>query len=222
MILSQHRFAECLHRIFAALCSAFGATAVPARDAHPHVWVTMKSEIVYARGRHRDRHPPRLDLRRHVLDLRHAGSRQQGEGQVHPRGAGAARRGQRHLAEGIRLLHARAGERQEGRVDRRRSTISSNSRTGADAALHPAAEDAGESAKTSISKSTIRPISSTSRLPRRSRCALTGAPAACKLAVLRPGEMAPRRSRKPAQRGVLQQSRSRRAISARNSPTRSR
>ncbi len=38
----------------------------------------------------RSRHPPRLELRRHVLDLRAAGHRDQDQGRLHPRGAGAA------------------------------------------------------------------------------------------------------------------------------------
>ena len=195
---------------------------VPRRAGAPACLGDDEERSRLRRGRRRDRHPPRLDLRRHVLDLRDAGSRQQGEGQVHPRGAGAARRGQRHLAEGVRLLHARAAERQEGRPQRAGRLLSGIHRRAADAALHLAAQDAREGAEPRRRDRTIRPISSTSPSPRRSRCALVGAPAGLQARGRCGRARAARGDRRPARRGVLQQSRRRRAISARSSPTRSR
>ena len=65
----------------------------------------MRSEVVYGAGRHGHRHPPRLDLRRHVLGLRDPGHRQQEARRVHPRGARAARQDQCRVAQGLRLFH---------------------------------------------------------------------------------------------------------------------
>ena len=76
--------------LFIVLTLAFAA---PAR-AHPHVWVTMTAEVVYAPDGSDHRRAPCLDVRRHVLGLRDARDRDQGEGQVHARGIGAARQGQ--------------------------------------------------------------------------------------------------------------------------------
>ena len=56
------------------------------------------------KGRHR-RDPPSLALRRGVLRLRAAGPRHQSRRKVLGGGTGAARQGERRVAEGLRLLH---------------------------------------------------------------------------------------------------------------------
>ena len=135
------------------------------RRAHPHVWVTMKSELVYA---------PTAS----VTGVRHAwtfddmfstfatqGIDSQEEGRVHPRGARAARQDQRHVAQGLRLLHHRHGERQEGRLRsiRRPTTISSTRTQMLTLHFTLPFKTPVQGARTSRSRSTIRPISSTSR-----------------------------------------------------------
>src|SRR5215813_2918155 len=98
--------------------------------------------------RYRDGLAPRLDLRRHVLGVRDPRDRIEDEGRVHPRRVGAARGGQRHLAQGIRFLHLCQGERKEDRVQRAAGGLLSRLQSqgyGAYALLHAAAEDAGES-----------------------------------------------------------------------------
>ena len=116
-------------------------------SAHPHVWVTVKSELVYAPDGSVTgvRHAWTFDDMFSVFAIQ--GLESQEEGRVHPRGARAARRGQRHVAQGIRLLHLRQGERQEGRVRRSAGRLLSRLRhqgDGADAVLHAAAQGAGE------------------------------------------------------------------------------
>ena len=61
-------------------------------QAHPHVWVTMKSEVVYAPDGTATgvRHAWTFDDMFSTFATQ--GLAEQGKGQVHPRGAGAARR----------------------------------------------------------------------------------------------------------------------------------
>ena len=129
--------------------------------------------------RHADRRAARLDLRRHVLDLRHPGPRGEEEGRVHPRGARAARQGQRRVAQGIRLLHLRDRERQEGRVQRAGRRLLSGLRSEgdrADAALRAAAEVAGEGEGLQHRGLSTANISSTSASPKRIRSSSSARP----------------------------------------------
>jgi ABC-type uncharacterized transport system substrate-binding protein len=79
-------------------------------SAHPHVWVTVKSELVYAPDGSVSgvRHAWTFDDMFSVFALQGLESKTKGE--YHARGTGAFGRGQRHLAQGIRLLHLREGE----------------------------------------------------------------------------------------------------------------
>src|ERR1700733_3822698 len=69
-------------------------------------------------GRLGDRRAPRLDVRRHVLGLRHPGARAENAGAIHARGTRRARQGQCRVAAGVCLFHLRKGEWEtaEGRV----------------------------------------------------------------------------------------------------------
>ena len=86
-------------------------------SAHPHVWVTMRSQVAFTPdGKVSERHP-RLDLRRNVFLLRHPGpgaSRPIGQ----TRGFCAARQGKRRLARPDRLFHDPEDCRQGGRFRR--------------------------------------------------------------------------------------------------------
>ena len=80
------RLLRCLALAALAFCLAAPRRCAPARLGDDEKRTGLRA------GRQRDRRAPRLDLRRHVLDLRDAGAGEQGEGQVHPRGAGARSR----------------------------------------------------------------------------------------------------------------------------------
>src|SRR6266852_3579697 len=85
-----------------------------------------------------------VDVRRHVLGLRNAGPQEREEGRLQSRRARPARRGQRELAQGIRLLHLRQNRRQEDDVRRSQGLLSRLQGFGAHAALRPAVRDARE------------------------------------------------------------------------------
>src|SRR5262247_1931481 len=115
-------------------------------SASPHLGDRQERARLRAR-RNGDRSAPRLDLRRHVLGIRDPRDRVEEEGRVHPRGVGAARGSQRHLAQGIRLLHLCQGERKQDRIQRAAGRLLSRLQSqeyGAYALLHAAAQDAGE------------------------------------------------------------------------------
>src|SRR5215831_12597920 len=115
-------------------------------SASPHLGHRQERARLRAR-RNGDRRAPRLDLRRHVLGICHPSERNEEEGRVHPRGVGAARGSQRHLAQGIRLLHLCQGERKQDRIQRAAGRLLSRLQSqgyGAYALLHAAAQDAGE------------------------------------------------------------------------------
>ena len=83
-------------RLLSFVARRTGAASPPgSAQAHPHVWVTMKSEVVYAPDGAATgvRHAWTFDDMFSTFATQ--GLAEQGEGQVHPRGAGAARRGER-------------------------------------------------------------------------------------------------------------------------------
>ena len=86
-----------------------------AASAHPHVWVTMKSAVVYAPDGSITgvRHAWTFDDMYSAFATQGLESKKKGE--FTPRGVEAAGAGQRRVAQGIRLLHLRQGRRQEGR-----------------------------------------------------------------------------------------------------------
>src|SRR5262245_51770659 len=137
-----------IQRLFFSLAAALAALAMTgaAASAHPHVWVTMKSELVFAPDGSVTgvRHAWTFDDMFSVLDTQGLEANTKGE---FTRGARPAGRGQRHLAQGIRLLHLRQGERQEARVQRSGGRLLSRLRQkgdGADAPFPAAAQAADE------------------------------------------------------------------------------
>ncbi len=104
----------------------------------------MKSEIVYgADGTVTAvRHAWAFDDMFSTYALQGVESKKKGE--YHARGAEAACGGEYHLAEGIRLLHARAGRRQEGRVRAGDRLLARIQGLGSHAAFHLAGEGAGQ------------------------------------------------------------------------------
>ena len=141
--------------------------------------------------RHGHRRAPRLDLRRHVLDLRDAGSGSKKKGEftreeLQP----LAEVNVKSLKEFDFFTYAKA-ERQEDRVHRpgRLSPRIQHQGHGADAAFHAAAEDAGEDARRSTSRFSTRAYFVDFAFAEKDAVALTGAPAACKLILGKPQEM---------------------------------
>ena len=163
-----------------------GAARRPCRDrslsasAHPHVWVTMRSELDLRPGRLGHRRASCLDLRRHVLGVRDPGHRQQDARRSSP--ARSCSRWPRPTSSRSRtstISPCAKVERQEGRLRRSAAAdyyLDYKDRD-PDAALHAAVQGAGEGARSCRSRSTIRPISSTSPSRRRIAVALVGAPA---------------------------------------------
>ena len=198
---------------------AGAACAAAAAQAHPHVWVTMKSEVVYAPDGTATgvRHAWTFDDMFSTFATQGLASKEKGKF-TREELAPLAEVNVTSLKEFDYFTQAR-GERQEGRAERAGRLLSGVRERAAHAALHLAVQDAGEGAEPRSSRSMTAPISSTSPSPRRSRCASSARPQACKLAVARPGEAI---VGEQAGRGVLQQPDAVEAISARSSPTRSR
>ena len=107
-----------------------------------------RANCVYAPDGTRHRRPPCLDLRRHVLGLRDAGHRQQEEGRVHARGA--CSRSPRSTSSRSRNSTTSPSRKINGKkvefVDPPSDYWLDYKDEIADAALHAAAEDAGEGA----------------------------------------------------------------------------
>ena len=101
------RFLRILATALTGLLIAAGAAS-----AHPHVWVTMKSAVVYGPDGAITgvRHSWTFDDMYSAFATQ--GLEQKKKGEFTPRGVAAARQGQRRVAEGVRLLHLRQGERQ--------------------------------------------------------------------------------------------------------------
>ena len=97
-----------------------------AAQAHPHVWITATSELIYAPDGSITgvRHAWTFDDMFSTYALQGIETKTRG---VYSREElGAAGADQCRIAEGIRLLHLRQSRRQEGRNSRSRSTISLN------------------------------------------------------------------------------------------------
>ena len=174
-------------RILLALAAVL--VAAPAR-AHPHIWVTMHSELVYAPD------GSVTGIRQHWAfdDMFSAfamqGLESQGQGRLQPRRARAARQDQCRVAQGIRLLHLRHRRRQQGAARRPAAGLFRRLQGfGGHAALHAAVQDAGEGQAAEDRHLRCRPFSSISPSPRTSRSSLVGAPDGCKLDVVPPREM---------------------------------
>ena len=106
-------------------------------QAHPHVWVTMKSELVYGADGSATgvRHAWTFDDMFSTFATQGLESKEKGKftrEELAPLAEVNV-----DLAEGIRLLHGRARQRQEGRPRTRRSTTISNSTTGCSRCTSP-------------------------------------------------------------------------------------
>ena len=161
----------------AVLAAASAGLPASQAQAHPHVWATIKTDLLYAADGS-------------VTGVRHAwtfddmfsafatvGNQSQNQRPIHPRGIAAARQGQCRFAQGFCLLHLRHDGRSEGqgcvrRCDRLLARLRSQG-DGADAALYAAVQEAGESEGAQDSKSTIRNSSSISPSPRKIRSSLS-------------------------------------------------
>ena len=158
----------------------------PGAQAHPHVWVTMRSEIVYT--------PDGT-----VTGVRHAwtfddmfsayalqGIETKAKGVFTREELAPLAEENVDVAEGIRLLHARPRRRQEGAVHRSGRLLARLQGLGADAALHAAAEDAG-GGEEPVPRN-LRPgiLSSTSASASRTRSRSPARPRNAKSSIVRP------------------------------------
>jgi hypothetical protein len=97
---------------YLALVATFGCLAAGAAQAHPHVWVTMTEELLYAADGT-------------VTGVRHAwtfddmfsafatqGLEQKTKGTFTREELAPARQGQRRIAQGLCVFHLRQGERE--------------------------------------------------------------------------------------------------------------
>ena len=127
--------------LIAILSLAFAAPAL----AHPHVWVTMHSELVYGAdgaitGIH---HEWAFDDMFSAFATQGLASKV--KGQFTREELSAARQGQCRVAEGIRLFHLRHRRREESGAHRPGAGLLARlHQPDPDAALHAAVQDAGE------------------------------------------------------------------------------
>ena len=150
--------------------------AQPPAQAHPHVWITATSELVYAPDGSITgvRHAWTFDDMFSTYALQGIETKTKG---VYTREelAPLAQVNVESLKE-FDLLHLRQGRRQEGEVLGAGRLLPRIQGRRADAAFHAAAEDAGEGRSSSRSRFSIRPSSSTSSSPTRIRSSWSARP----------------------------------------------
>ena len=176
--------------VLAALVGA--AITGGAASAHPHVWVTVKSELVYAPDGSVTgvRHAWTFDDMFSVFALQGLESKKKGEF-TREELAPLAEVNVKSLKEYDFFTYAKAnGKKVEFNDPQAGYYLDYDHQgDGADAVLHAAAQGAGEGEGARRSKSTTGNISSTSAFAEKDPVKLVGAPAQCKLSVARPQEM---------------------------------